>query len=422
MHKFLNIIIIMCLTGFISCDPAESPGPQNGQVFLKLYGGVKRDEGSDLLQTEDGGFVIAGRTTSYSEDDFDVLLVKTDNNGNRVWSRRIGDDSDNKANSIIYTNDKNGFVICGETTNGNGRRDIYVVKTDMEGNELASAQYGQPGLDETGENVISAPSGGYFIVGNNYLAESSPAQADSTYFYFLEVDENLQAKPGRNRSDYGRQGYFNESKAAVAVDDNKYLIFGTTTDGNGLNINTKNLYVFEIDFAGVGISKGFSFGDNSDEYGTDMAKVTSGYVLAGYQIKNNRSFPYIIKVKNNLFNQANPVIWEKTYENFDVLTGSNEPTSVIESNDGGYAVLMTSDISQYGSQIGLMKIDALGNKLWERHIGSQNNDTSGKIIQLEDNCYVACGSFSIGENPSQDIRKMGLIKTNPNGELKPMGD
>lgn len=108
---------------------------ENGDaMWIKVYGGISADYASSVTQTTDGGFIIAGTTTSYGAGASDVYLIKTDENGDTVWTRTYGGTSDDYGNSVAQTAD-GGYIIAGTTESfGTGGSDVYVIKTDHNGN------------------------------------------------------------------------------------------------------------------------------------------------------------------------------------------------------------------------------------------------------------------------------------------------
>ncbi len=413
---FLNSAMLILTTGFwFGCDDAESLEPYRNQVFIKLFGGTGSEEGNDFLQMNDDGFIIVGSTTSYDEGDKDVFIVKTDSVGNKQWTRRYGDQFDNLARSVILSSDNNSIIICGETQRENDRRDILLIELDLNGNLINQQNHGRAEWDEFGVDIIEAISDGYLIVGNNVDLGNNP---DSAYIYLLEVDENLQAKPNRDRPLVGDRAFFNEGASAMIYNDLNYLCFGTSQKGGGSAPDgNENFYLFRILEQGNETGSPQFFGSNLREYGTSFTKVSGGYLLAGYQINGNRNIPYVVKVDGNL-----NFVWERvldvTYNNASI---SREPTSVIQTNDGGFLLLMKSLVQPYGSEIGLMKLNFTGDQIeWETSFGSQNNDLTGSVIQLSDDYFILCGSLGFGEENNTEINKMGLIKANPTGELVPL--
>ena len=101
-------------------------------LWTKTYGGDKTEEGLSIQQTSDGGFIIGGGTNSFSGNDYDVYLIRTDINGDTLWTRTYGGDFYDYGRSVQQTSDS-GFIIAGNTTSfGTGGSDVYLIRLDKE--------------------------------------------------------------------------------------------------------------------------------------------------------------------------------------------------------------------------------------------------------------------------------------------------
>jgi hypothetical protein len=103
------------------------------------------DLGLSLIQTSDGGYAIAGYTKSFGAGEADVYVVKLDANGNLQWTKTIGGTKRDVGSSLIQTSD-GGYAIAGYTKSfGVGGADVYVVKLDANGNLQWTKTIGGPG-------------------------------------------------------------------------------------------------------------------------------------------------------------------------------------------------------------------------------------------------------------------------------------
>jgi hypothetical protein len=103
-------------------------------MWSQTYGGTGTDAGTgDLIQTSDGGYAISGDTNSFGAGNTDVWLVKTDAEGNMEWNQTYGGTSSDTGWSLISTID-GGYALAGSTSSfGAGGTDFYFVKTDEQG-------------------------------------------------------------------------------------------------------------------------------------------------------------------------------------------------------------------------------------------------------------------------------------------------
>src|SRR2546430_2035835 len=100
-----------------------------GQITLqKTYGGTEDDGGYSVKQTADGGYIIAGYTQSFGAGNEDVYLVKIDANGDSLWTKTYGGTNNDRGYSVLETTD-GGYIIAGLTYSfGAGASDVYLIK------------------------------------------------------------------------------------------------------------------------------------------------------------------------------------------------------------------------------------------------------------------------------------------------------
>jgi hypothetical protein len=102
-------------------------------LWTKHYGTNEWDFANSMDTCADGGFIMAGKTYDTGNAFSDILIVKTDADGNEQWQKKVGGNKDDVANSILTLDD--GYLICGTTESiGAGLKDIYIVKIDLSGN------------------------------------------------------------------------------------------------------------------------------------------------------------------------------------------------------------------------------------------------------------------------------------------------
>ena len=154
---FLALLFIMC----VPCSSSEQV------VFQRTYGGSLINEGRSVQQTLDGGYIIAGSTSSFGYGATDVLLIKTDSLGNGVFMKTYGGSNVDIGYSVLQLSDS-GYVVAGYTNSfGNGGYDAYLVRTDKNGDTLWTKTYGGADWDFV-YSLKQTSDGGFVMAGNTY--------------------------------------------------------------------------------------------------------------------------------------------------------------------------------------------------------------------------------------------------------------
>jgi hypothetical protein len=171
MKYFCLILILttLALTG-ISQDITD----------VRTIGGAYNDYGSEVIETSDGGFAIIGTTGSYGTGLSSMYLVKMNAELNVEWTSVYGGHNLEWGQSIIEVSD--GFLLLGYTNSfGAGGYDVYLVKTDIEGNQLWQKTYGGSDWD-FGYKMIEL-DGTYYIVGETWSFSNGGSDG-----YLIQID------------------------------------------------------------------------------------------------------------------------------------------------------------------------------------------------------------------------------------------
>ena len=135
-------------------------------VWTKTYGGLEKECFYDIKPTDDGCFIAVGYTESFANNDYSAWLVKIDANGDTLWTKTFGDNFDERAYSVLQTSD-GGFVFTGLQHKSVWDDDLWIVKTDENGNFLWSKNYGGEHW-ELGQSINQNNDGSLIITGNYY--------------------------------------------------------------------------------------------------------------------------------------------------------------------------------------------------------------------------------------------------------------
>ena len=142
MMKRISLILLLISLTYYSKTNAQDT------TWTKTFGGSSNDRGYSVQQTTDGGYVIGGYTSSYGNGSADVWLIKTDADGDTLWTKTFGGSSNDRGYSVQQTTD-GGYIIAGYTESfGNGDDDVWLIKTDSNGDSLWTKTFG--GSDEIG--------------------------------------------------------------------------------------------------------------------------------------------------------------------------------------------------------------------------------------------------------------------------------
>src|SRR5574341_96915 len=401
--------------GYIIAGTTTSYGAGDSDIWLiktdakgsnllwdKPLGGEGDDSAGSVIQVSDNRYIIAGTTTSYSAGGSDIWLVKIDTNGNRLWDKPFGGPGDDTAASVVETSD-GGYIITGTTSSYSaGGSDIWLIKTDANGNRLWDKPFGGPG-DDKAASVVETSDHGYIITGT-----TSSYSAGGSDIWLIKTDAK-----GNRLWDKPFGGKDNESAVAIEhTSDGGYIITGTTssysaggsdiwlvkTDANGSRI-------WDRPFGGPGDETAASVVDTSDG-GYIITGTTSSYSAGGSDI-------WLIKTDAN-----GNRLWDKPFGG----PGDDTAASVVETSDHGYIITgTTSSYSAGGSDIWLIKTDAKGNRLWDKPFGGKDNESAVAIEHTSDGGYIIAGTTSSYSAGGSDI---WLVKTDANGNRlwdKPFG-
>ena len=132
--------------------------------WQKVLGGYNNDGGESVLQTADGGYVVAGFTDNSQDGDVglnhggrDFWLVKLDGTGTIQWQKLLGGSGNDDAGSVQQTAD-GGFILLGEsdssasgdvTGTNHGERDLWIVKLAGTGPTVLPVSPGGPAPTDT---------------------------------------------------------------------------------------------------------------------------------------------------------------------------------------------------------------------------------------------------------------------------------
>jgi hypothetical protein len=139
--------------------------------WTKTYGGTEYDEGAYVRQTQDGGYVVVGRTNSFGAGSYDAWLIRTDADGSELWQKTFGGTGYDQAMCVDQTQD-GGFVLTGEYFVSGRSSDLWLLKVDPSGNIEWEKMFGGTAYDG-GSSVEQTSDDGYIVVGSTMVGNSN---------------------------------------------------------------------------------------------------------------------------------------------------------------------------------------------------------------------------------------------------------
>lgn len=194
--------------------------------FLKSYGNSGYDYGRDIKQTPDTGYIATGSSSSFVSANADAFLLKVDSLGNFEWSYNYGGNDSDWGNSVIVTHDSS-YAIGGYTNSfGAGGFDFYLIRADKNGVPLWQKTYGGTNWDK-GDAVVQNPNdSGFVIVGETYSFG-----AGNRDMYIIRTDKNGDTIWTKT---YG--GVEDDWATGVLVDGDSIVVCGGTESfGSGMS-------------------------------------------------------------------------------------------------------------------------------------------------------------------------------------------
>ncbi|MBN1337976.1 MAG: T9SS type A sorting domain-containing protein [Bacteroidales bacterium] len=259
-------------------------------IWTKTFGGPSQDYGHWVEETSDYGYIVAGRTyTSSAPETGDAWAIRTDNNGDTLWTRKYGGDDEDIFYAVTETDD--GFLFAGQTwSSGAGLIDVYVVRTDYNGDTIWTKTYGGSNADYA-FRIFKTGDDAWVIAG---YSESLTGSRD-VFLIRIDINGNLLW------ADF----YGDES-------DNEYMYGGNPTSDGGFIFAGKNdkyfgsdddMFVLKLGPEGLGVKKNNGYGNHSIEI---YPNPSDGVFTLEIQGVNPYPFDIEINDVNGIVRKARP--------------------------------------------------------------------------------------------------------------------
>ena len=380
--------------GHIKVKPANLSG--NELQWSKTYGGPAADAGRAVCKTLDGGYLITGYTFAPHNVDADILVIKTDRNGNLEWKKVLGGAGMDFGNDCRTT--ETGYLITGYTTSlGKGKRDVYTAEIKKNGKIRWEKTFGGA-EDDIGMSIASTPEGHYYIGG--FTSSFGKGEED---IYVIKM--NSSGKEMWSRT-YGGKRMDRTKSISVSTDEG--LVIGATSLTYGGS--NSDFYIFKINSSGDSLwARNFN-AQGKWGHGFDRCQALSpasdkGYLLTGYSDCNDMMDVVVIKT-----DEQGRQEWIRSFGNYPFYDYGN---SIIESSSGRYVVTgiiksIPAENRLYDNDIFIAEMDIQGNIMRNIKITGNGNDWAADICSSEDESLVMVGHSNSTENGSRDVCLMKI--------------
>jgi hypothetical protein len=343
--------------GFIITGYTYSYGMGDSDVYLiktdqfgniiwdKTYGSVNSDYGNSVCQTSDGGYIITGSTCNdYMNRNKDLLLIKTDSDGNALWEKTYGGLMDDEGFSVCETFD-DGFIITGYFRNeSNDFKEICLIKTDSDGNSQWIKTFRKLSGTNRGNHVFQTSDSGFIISGsvgsysNGYLIKTD--EFGNLIWDKIASVNNLQ---------------FSWGISACELSDNSIIFMGHGRIGVS---DILDIFIEKIDINGD-LLWSTSFGESPGfDYGNMLFRTLNDNVIICGKTRNIETYTdlYVCEVDTDNGN----IIWKEV----TILSGVDCGNSVCISSDGGIVIAgYTDSIGSGGFDVWMTKILRVDNNI-----------------------------------------------------------
>ncbi len=437
MDKFIYLLLLLFM--FSSCNDDEAI--PNYEVeksidFIKTIGGSKNDQANSVIATQDGGYAVLGFTQSNdfdiidkSNESFDYWLLKYNAADQLEWSYTYGGLLDDKGNDVIQTQD-GGFLIVGESRSNDedvsyngGSYDFWIVKLNANGKIVWEKSLGYLGVDKANA-VVETLDSGFLITGvidvtaSGGLGNSKTEKHAGGDYWAVKMSYNGAVQwtkfYGGNLSEIPYD--------LIQTDDEGFIIIGTS-DSNDVDIKENkgsyDFWVTKIDKSGDLLwEKSFGGKEIDEAYG--ITKTNDGnFVVVGNTRSSDQDVKYnngdadlwLIKISPN-----GQLLWEKTFGGLSFEVGR----SIYKVKSGGFLVSgsarsINADLSvNYGqNDVWLIMFDQSGSIIWQESFGGSQIDFGLSAVELANNDVVLVGysssnDFDIEQN--KGFKDMLIVK------------
>ncbi len=386
-YKILAIVLILV--------PLDALAQVPEIEWQKNFGGTDNDRANSVQMTSDGGYIIFGNSNSEDGDvsgnhgDNDFWVVKLNELGAIEWQKSLGG-SESDIGYAVQQTDDGGYILAGSSTSNDGdvsgnhgNYDFWVVKLNAQGSIQWQKSLG--GSDsENARDIKQTQDGGYLVFGSSSSSDGDiTINYGSSDYWVVKLDAtgNIEMQ-----ITFGSPS-FELGIAAELTNDGGFILSGHKQN---------NFWIVKVSQTGNIIWEKTMGGSANDFVSNIKQTADGGYIIAGSSDSvdgdvggNHGDFDYwVVKLDSNGILE-----WQKSYggsgydsaQDIQIASGGYIISGVSESNDG--------DVSgqQGDGDFWVVKIDGSGNIQWQKTMGGSMEDSAQKLQQTPDNGFIIAG-------------------------------
>jgi len=399
---------LFCLNAFVLFAEvllAQAPAIE----WQRALGGSLDEQGFALDLTSDGGYIIAGLAFSsngnvtQNQGQSDVWVVKLNAAGEIVWQRTYGGSAADRAYGIRQLQN-GGYVVAGasSSTNGDitvnqGGSDYWVFVVDAMGNMVWERTYGGSGADVAFDIDLTS-DGGFVVIGESASNNGDITASRGTRDCWL-IKLTSTGLLEWERSYGGTSAETGWSVRQTA--DGGYIIGATTSSTNGditTPLGAEDFWVIKTDAQGTIVWQRNYGGTNSEINCVVRPTADDGFALVGGTVSSDGDITQALGLVDHWvakLSNTGDVLWSRSLGG----SSSDGPRSLDILSEGdllitGYADSNDGDVTgSNGTRMAwVFRLSATGNLLWDRAMGGSGNDTFFGGLPAPDGGYILTGS------------------------------
>lgn len=396
--RFFHLLPVLMVV--VSLSRAQPPV----QEWSQYYGGTSLDYLQSVVVMPDGGFLAVGHQY-VSAGDVDAWVVRTDDNGDVVWTETHGNTEGSEKLYDLEPTSDGGYIAAGNYwLEATSDYDAYLLKLDADGDDVWSRLLGNPDTDERISAVKQTLDGGYVMVGSYYDTELPSNWAG---IVMLTDSEGMNA-----RTRLLDWEWTDDARDVVQLPNGCFVVVGTS---NSFTNHSYDVLLVGLD-PDLNIMWTQNIGGERDESGNHLLITADGNLLitgAEQQIQDVMNSNDVLALVTDADGH---VQWRRHYGHSYNDVGCH----AIQTYSGDF-ILSGTGVPEGGSfDMYAIRIDNTGQLLWEGFYGGTGSET-GYCLQECPDGYILAGISYSGDSGSQDGNLIRLspdfVHVNSPGEI-----